>query len=83
MTTQAQPQHADNGVNVEALLTARAALTEAPEGARFKWRATSQWINGTQSRATVDGFEQHVQLNETAPRSTRRRAGTERRAGRL
>jgi uncharacterized OsmC-like protein len=56
MTSQAQPQHADNGVNVEALLSARAALTEAPEGARFKWRATSQWINGTQSRATVDGF---------------------------
>ena len=47
---------ADNGVNVEALLTARAALTEAPEGARFKWRATSHWMNGTHSRATVDGF---------------------------
>ena len=54
MTNQAKP--ADNGVNVQALLDARAALTEAPEGARFKWRATSQWINGTQSRATVDGF---------------------------
>jgi uncharacterized OsmC-like protein len=53
---QAQAQRADNGVNVDALLTARAALTEAPEGARFRWRATSQWINGTQSRATVDGF---------------------------
>jgi len=53
---QAQAPRADNGVNVDALLTARAALTEAPEGARFKWRATSQWINGTQSHATVDGF---------------------------
>ena len=51
-----QPRHADNGVNVEALLSARAALTEAPEAARFKWRATSQWVNGTHSRATVDGF---------------------------
>ena len=46
----------DNGVNVEALLGARAALTEAPAGARFMWRATSEWVNGTHSRATVDGF---------------------------
>ena len=46
----------DNGVNVEALLGARAALTEAPEAARFKWRATCDWIRGTHSRTTVDGF---------------------------
>ena len=47
---------ADNGVNVEALLGAREALTEAPEAAVFKWRATSEWVSGTHSRATVDGF---------------------------
>lgn len=56
MTTPEPTRHADNGVNVDALLTARAALTEAPEGARFKGRATNQWLNGTHSRATVDGF---------------------------
>ena len=28
----------DNGVNVEALLGAREALTEAPEAAAFVWR---------------------------------------------
>jgi uncharacterized OsmC-like protein len=56
MISQSQAHTADNGVNVEALLAARAALTEAPEGARFKWRATSQWMNGTHTRATVDGF---------------------------
>jgi len=56
MTNPSQPRSADNGVNVEALLGAKAALTEAPEGARFKWRATSEWVNGTHSRATVDGF---------------------------
>src|SRR5205085_11521095 len=56
MMIQPQPQAADNGVNVEALLGARAALTEAPAGARFMWRATSEWVNGTHSRATVDGF---------------------------
>lgn len=46
----------DNGVNVEALLDAREALGEAPEAAQFKWRATSEWLNGTHSRATVDSF---------------------------
>ena len=46
----------DNGVNVEALLGARKALTETPEAARFKWRATCSWVNGTHSRSTVQGF---------------------------
>ena len=46
----------DNGVNVEALLEAREALTEAPEGAQFKWRATCDWRNGTHSNSSVKGF---------------------------
>lgn len=45
-----------NGVNVDALLGARQALSEAPEAAQFKWRATSEWINGTHSRHTVGSF---------------------------
>ena len=56
MTATTEACRADNGVNVEALLSARAALTEAPEAAAFKWRATSHWVSGTHSRATVDGF---------------------------
>jgi len=46
----------ENGVNVEALLGARAALAQAPQAARFRWRATSRWMNGTQTRTTIDGF---------------------------
>ena len=46
----------NNGVNVEALLGAREALTEAPEGAKFTWRATCDWINGTHSATSVQGF---------------------------
>jgi uncharacterized OsmC-like protein len=46
----------DNGVNVEALLGARQALTAAPEAARFTWRATSEWVEGTHSRSSVHGF---------------------------
>jgi uncharacterized OsmC-like protein len=47
---------ADNGVNVEHLLGARAALSEAPEGAKFQWRASVEWINGTHSETTVQEF---------------------------
>jgi uncharacterized OsmC-like protein len=46
----------DNGVNVEALLAAREALTAAPEAAQFKWRAACEWKNGTHSHSTVEGF---------------------------
>src|SRR5215831_17141814 len=46
----------DNGVNVEALLAAREALTAAPEGARFRWKATCDWVNGTHSKSDVKGF---------------------------
>ena len=46
----------NNGVNVEALLGAREALSKAPEGAQFKWRATCKWMNGTHSRTTVERF---------------------------
>ena len=34
----------DNGVNVEALLGAREALSQAPEAAQFKWRAECKWV---------------------------------------
>jgi uncharacterized OsmC-like protein len=46
----------NNGVNVEALLGAREALTDAPEAAKFNWRATCEWQNGTYSNSTVEGF---------------------------
>jgi uncharacterized OsmC-like protein len=46
----------DNGVNVEALLSARKALTQAPEAAKFRWRASCKWINGTHSRSMVRDF---------------------------
>ena len=46
----------DNGVNVEALLGAREAFADAPEIARFQWRSTVSWINGTHSRADVETF---------------------------
>jgi uncharacterized OsmC-like protein len=46
----------DNGVNVAALLGAREVLTGTPEGAKFKWRASHKWLNGTHSRSSVSSF---------------------------
>jgi uncharacterized OsmC-like protein len=46
----------DNGVNVGALLEAREALSGAPEAAQFQWRATCEWVNGTHSHSSVEGF---------------------------
>ncbi len=46
----------DNGVNVEALLDAREALTETPAGAKFQWRASCKWVNGTHSHTTIKSF---------------------------
>jgi uncharacterized OsmC-like protein len=54
--TQATTTTVQNGVDVAALLGAREALSQAPEAARFKWRASSEWQKGTHNRARVEGF---------------------------
>ena len=46
----------NNGVNVQALLDAREALKGAPEAAKFTWRASCKWQNGTHSRTMIKGF---------------------------
>ena len=46
----------DNGVNVAALLGAREAFVDAPEIARFQWRSSVTWVNGTHSEAEINTF---------------------------
>ena len=46
----------NNGVNVDALLAAREALKGAPEAAKFRWRATTKWQNGTHSQTKLQNF---------------------------
>lgn len=62
MTATATP--VDNGVNVEALLGAREAMTETRPAAQFQWRARSEWVDGTHTRTSIEDFfgagaEQH------------------------
>ncbi|MEM7274645.1 MAG: OsmC family protein [Actinomycetota bacterium] len=46
----------DNGVNVEALLGARQAMSQMPEAAAFVWKATSTWVNGAHTRTAFEKF---------------------------
>lgn len=46
----------NNGVNAAALLSARESLKEVPEAAKFKWRASCEWLNGTHSRSAIGNF---------------------------
>src|ERR1044072_694735 len=55
MSTETDKQ-VKNGVNVEALLGARDALSKAPEAAKFNWRASCKWMSGTHSQTSIQGF---------------------------
>ena len=56
MDTDTLTKPVNNGVNVEALLGAREALTQAPPAGQFTWRANCEWFNGAHSRSTINGF---------------------------
>lgn len=45
-----------NGVNLEAILGAWQALSDAPAAAQFQWRATCEWVSGTHFRTRVHDF---------------------------
>ncbi|QKV17364.1 OsmC family protein [Oricola thermophila] len=47
---------ADNGVNTEALIGARGAFAEAPQAARFTFRSTCDWVEGTYSSNAINGY---------------------------
>ena len=55
MSTESEKQ-VQNGVNVDALLGAREALSKAPDAAKFNWKASCQWKNGTHSQTSIQGF---------------------------
>jgi uncharacterized OsmC-like protein len=45
-----------NGINVSRLAETIDAIRKNPQIARFKFRATNQWVEGTHNRATVKDF---------------------------
>ncbi len=45
-----------NGINVDELFSTIELIKEKPEIAQFKFRATSEWVDGTHNRATISDF---------------------------
>lgn len=45
-----------NGVDTEALFGALDAVKAMPPAAKFQFRANNQWVSGTYSKSTIDGF---------------------------
>jgi uncharacterized OsmC-like protein len=45
-----------NGVNVKELFSTIDAVKANPDIAKFKFRATNKWVNGTHNRATIKDF---------------------------
>jgi uncharacterized OsmC-like protein len=45
-----------NGVDTATLFATLDAVKAAPEAARFQFRAANEWISGTHSRGTIDGY---------------------------
>jgi uncharacterized OsmC-like protein len=45
-----------NGVDTNTLFATIDAVKEAPEAAKFQFRATNRWISGTHSEGTMHGY---------------------------
>ncbi len=46
----------DNGVNTEALIGARGAFEQMPEAASFTFRSKCDWVTGTESSNSINGY---------------------------
>jgi uncharacterized OsmC-like protein len=50
------PSKEVNGINVDQLVNTIEDIKKKPEIAKFKFRATNQWVGGTHNRATIKEF---------------------------
>jgi len=54
--TARRPREARNGVNTPVLFATINAVKETPALAKFRFRASSRWIDGTYSESRVESF---------------------------
>ena len=57
MSQQTQDRAPLNGVDTPTLFATINAVKDNRALAKFKWRATNTWIQGTKSRATIEKFD--------------------------
>lgn len=55
-TTHETATEMPNGVDVATLFATIGAVAEQPEMARFRFRASNEWVSGTHSRTTIGTF---------------------------
>ena len=56
-----------NGVNIDQLFSTIDLIKENPDIAKFKFRATNKWINGTHCRGTVKDFYGALKEDNSRP----------------
>jgi uncharacterized OsmC-like protein len=56
-----------NGVNTEQLFSTIDLIKENPDIAKFKFRATNKWINGTRCRGTIKDFYGALKEDNSRP----------------
>ena len=56
MTTDQLPAAVRNGVDTATFFATLDAVKAAPEAAHFQFRAYNEWLTGTHSRSTIDGY---------------------------
>jgi uncharacterized OsmC-like protein len=59
------PEKIVNGVNVEQLFKNIEMIKQNPEIAKFKFRATNRWIDGTHNQATIKEFYGALQEDDS------------------
>ena len=55
-TTETTSRPARNGVDTPTLFATLDAVKQAPEAAKFQFRAHNEWQNGTHSRSVIEDF---------------------------
>jgi uncharacterized OsmC-like protein len=49
-------EHVRNGVDTATLFATLNAVKAAPAAAKFQFRASNEWLNGTHNRSTINAF---------------------------
>ena len=65
--TQATLEKKVNDINIDQLFKTIDMIKENPEIAKFKFRATNKWINGTHCRGSVRDFYGALKEDDTRP----------------
>jgi uncharacterized OsmC-like protein len=67
MEEKKEKERVVNGINTQDLFKTIDLIKENPEIAKFKFRATNKWIDGTHCRGTIKGFYGALKEDDSRP----------------